>query len=294
MWAARTAFESRASRTSAASIWSAAAIVSPAVIAIASAAAERPLEAGSRIAADARGLAREILARFGGAGARSARFTGKKNAVVVRDGGGRRRFGSGGLQGFMAGFFVPDFFMNFVIADGRGMQGAFVGRIRFGFAERVRIQSSRLDRRDLFIPNVLGLNLHFAGVNFFPFFRSLLRSVFHFFLIFFFLEICTTYERVRSGLCLSFFMLGFDQAGGNYGDIFFAQGSVGASWFLLDDVWSVGKRLRRCGCGIVGGRSQFFCASRGGFAFVAGFRKQPAWQTARGTPRNICTRRRAA
>lgn len=295
MWAARTAFESRASRTSAASIWSAAAIVSAAVIAIASAAAEGPLETGSRIAADARGVAREILARFRGAGARGARFTGKKNTVILRDGGGRRRFGSGGLQGFMAGFLVPDFFVNFVIADGRGMQGAFVGCIGFGFAERVRIQSPRLDRRDLFIANVLGLNLYFASVNFFGFFRSFLRSVFYFFLIVvFFFENRATDERVGCGFRLSFFMLGFDQAGRNYGDILFAQGSVGARWFLLDDVWSGGKRLRRCGCGIVGGRSQFFCASRGGFGFVAGFRKQPARQPTRGTPRNICTTRRAA
>src|ERR1700738_2909564 len=89
--AGTAAFESRtaAGTATASIIWSAAAIVGAAivaavVVAIASAAAIRPLEPCARIAANARGVAREILARLGRAGARGACLTGKEGAGVFR------------------------------------------------------------------------------------------------------------------------------------------------------------------------------------------------------------------
>ena len=72
------------------------ATVTTAIVAVASATAERPLETGTRIAADARGVSREIFAR---AAARAARFTGKKDRFFAlrrwRAGicGGRHGFG---------------------------------------------------------------------------------------------------------------------------------------------------------------------------------------------------------
>jgi hypothetical protein len=163
MRAAWTAFEpGTAAGTSAAAIWpaGATAIVASTVVAIASAAAVRPLEAGARIAADARGIARKILAGLGSAGAWGACFAGKKDAVVFLNRGLGRGFRSGGLDGL-----VPGFFMDVVIADGSGVQGAFVRRIRFGFAERVSVKSACLDSRDLFRAYILGLGFCCAGVN---------------------------------------------------------------------------------------------------------------------------------
>jgi hypothetical protein len=134
--AAGTAFESRTPAGTAATtiIWPATAstIVSAAIIAIASAAAERPLEAGARIAADAGGVAREIRARLRSAGTRRARFTGKKNAVIFSDGWRGRGFRSGRLDRLVFGFFV-----HVVTANGSGMQGALVSCVCFCFAERV-------------------------------------------------------------------------------------------------------------------------------------------------------------
>ena len=138
---AGTAFESRTATgtgTAAATIWSAAAaivpaaIVSAAIVAIASAAAVGALEAGAGIAADARGVAREIRAGLGSAGVRGACFAWKKDAVVFGDDGFGRGFGSGGLDGFV---FVLSFLVNFVIADDSGgVQSAFVGGVCFRFA----------------------------------------------------------------------------------------------------------------------------------------------------------------
>jgi hypothetical protein len=61
----------------------------PAAIAISAAAAERPLEAGTRIAADTRGLARELSQRFWSlSGNAGACFAGQQNYAVVNQ---RRR-----------------------------------------------------------------------------------------------------------------------------------------------------------------------------------------------------------
>src|SRR5229473_3371145 len=257
--AARTAFESRtAAGTAAATIWSAAAIVSAAVVAIASAAAIRPLEACAGIAADARGVAGEILAGLGSAGARGACFAGKKDAVVFGNDGRGRGFGSGGLDGF-----VPGFFVDIVIADGSGVQRAFVGCVGFRFAERVSVKSARLDRRDLFRAYILGLGFRFAGANLFAFLSAVFRlGFFVFFLVLFLflLENRAPDERVGCRVRLRFFVLGLDEARGDNGDVFFTERSIRASRLPLDHVRRGIGRLRSRGCGVVRGGGQFFRA----------------------------------
>jgi hypothetical protein len=113
MRSAGAAFESRAAAGTAttlvgstSSAMVAATIVSAAIVAIASTAAVRPLEASARIATDARGIAREILARFGSTGTWGACFAGEKDSVVI--GGDRLRggFGTRGLNRFSLTLFV--------------------------------------------------------------------------------------------------------------------------------------------------------------------------------------------
>src|SRR6266852_1600761 len=292
---AGTAFEPRtAAGPAAATIWPATA----AVVAIASAAAIRPLDACAGIAATARGVAREIRAGFGSAGARGACFAGKKDTVVFGDDGLGRGFGSGGLDGFV---FVVSFLMNFGIADGSGVQRAFVGGVCFRFAECVSVQSACLDSLDLFRTNILGLGFRFAGANLFAFFNAVFRfGLFVFFFVFlfvlrflflFFLEDRATDERVGRRVRLRFFVLGLDEAGGDNGDVFVAGRSIGASTLLLDDVRCGTGRLRSRGCSVIRGGGQFFRAGRRCFGFVAGFRKQPARQAAGGAARNVRTGR---
>jgi hypothetical protein len=136
--AAWAAFEARAAAgasstaigsTATAGTMVAATIVAAAIIAIASATAIGPLEASARIATDARGIAREILARFGSAGTRCARFSGKQDAVVFHSERLRRRFGSGSLDRFVCRFFVE-----FEVAESCGVQCTFVRGICFRFA----------------------------------------------------------------------------------------------------------------------------------------------------------------
>ena len=57
-------------------------IIAAAVIAVASTTAIRALEAGSRIAANAGGITRKILARLGSTGTRSAGFAGEEDSIV--------------------------------------------------------------------------------------------------------------------------------------------------------------------------------------------------------------------
>src|SRR5258706_15045637 len=124
MWAAwAAAFESRtAARTPATAIIGstattsvAATVVTTAVVAIASATAVRPLETGPRVPANARGIAREILARLGCTGARGAGFTWKQGSVVFDTGGRGGRFASRGPDGVAGGLFL-----GFLVPPSRG------------------------------------------------------------------------------------------------------------------------------------------------------------------------------
>src|SRR6266851_1971451 len=249
MRTAGAAFESRtAAGTAAATIWS---------------------------AADARGVAREILARLGSAGARGACFAGKQDAVVLGDNGLGRGFGSGGFDGFV---FVPSFLVNFVIADGSGVQRAFVGGVGFRFAERVRVESAGLDSVDLFRAYILGLRFRFAGANLFVLLSAIFRFgflvflfafLFVFFLLFLFLlENRATDERVGRRMRLRFFVLGLDEAGGDNGDVLVAERSIRAGTLLLDDVRRGTGQLRSRGCSVVRGGGQSFRAGGRCFGFV--------------------------
>src|SRR5882757_3205407 len=182
-----TAFESRTSAGAAAStIWpatTASSIVSAAIIAIpsAAAAAERPLESSSRIAAYARGVTREIRARLGSARARCAGFAGEQDAVVFCYGRRRRGFRSGGLYAFWLHGFV-----GLIVADRCGVQRTLVSSVCFRFAERMGVMSACLKSRDLFRAYVVGLGFPFARMNLFVLFRFFgnLVGCFGFFLFF--------------------------------------------------------------------------------------------------------------
>src|SRR5712672_2745437 len=242
--AAWTAFESRASAgTAASTIWPAAtasSIVSAAIIAIpsAAAAAERPLESSSRIAAYARGVTREVRARLGSARARCAGFAGEQDAVVFCYGGRWRGFRSGSLYALGLHGFV-----GFIVADGCGVQCTLVRSVCFRFAESMRVMSACLKSCDLFRSYVGGLGFPFARMNLFVCFRFFgnLVGCFGFFLFFrffllFVIKNRAPDERVGGHFCLSLLMLGFDEAGGDYRDIFFAERGVGASRFCFDRI----------------------------------------------------------
>ena len=174
-------------------------------MAIASAAAIRPLEAGARVAANARGIAREILPGFGSAGTRGACLAGKKDAVVFRKDGLGRGFRSGGLDGLVLGFFV-----DVVIAYSRGVQRAFMGRVCFRFGERVSVKSACLYGRDLFGANILRLCFRFVGLDLFVFLNVLFRFGFFLFVLFFFIEYCAAYKSIGRGIRLRLLMFGLD------------------------------------------------------------------------------------
>jgi hypothetical protein len=183
--AAWTAFESRTSAgTAASTIWPAATaspIVSAAIIAIASAAAERPLESSTRIAAYARRVTREVRARLGSARARCAGFAGEQDAVVFCYGGRWRGFRSGSLYAFGLHGFV-----GFIVADGCGVQRTLVRSVCFRFAERMGVMSACLKSRDLFRSYVVGLAFPFTRMNLFVLFHFFgnLVGCFGFFLFF--------------------------------------------------------------------------------------------------------------
>ncbi len=238
----------------------AAAIVTAAVVAIASPTAIGPLEAGARVTANARRIAREILPGFGSAGARGARLARKKDAIVFRNDGLGRGFGSGGLDRLVLGLFV-----NVVIAYGRGVQSAFVRGVCFRFRERVSVKSARLYSRDLFGAYVLRLCFRFMGVNLFVFLSVLFRFRFFLFVLFlivFFIEYCAAYKSVGCGIRLRLLMFGFDQAGRDHRYVFVAQGSIRAGAFLLDHIRCSGKRLGRSRCRVIAGGGQLFRAGR--------------------------------
>lgn len=216
----------------AAAIFTTTAIVAATVVAIAPTAAVRPLETSPRIAADTRGIAREILARLGSAGARCACFAGQKNGIVFCDYRLGRGFGSGGLDAFAASLFV-----DFWLADGSRMQRTFVRCICFRFAEGMGVKSACLDILDLFCTYIVRLGFCLGSMNLLMFFSL---GFFFFLLLFSFLVLFrlfeggAAHERVGCGVRLCFFVLGFDQAGGDYRNIFLAKRCIGARRFLLD------------------------------------------------------------
>lgn len=209
-WAAgATTFETRTSP---------ALIGTPARAAIA-ATAEGPLEARSRVAADAGGIAREIFARSRRtAGVGCARLSRKKYDLI--SGGGRLRGGFAGRRanhfGFGAfllrasgsGFFTLNFY---VFTEGHCMFGAIVCGVRFGLGAIGRVPLFD------FLCFLVGELRRFRGKNFFPFLGLFFGFVFKF-------------GASDDGICvrvvLGFFVFGFDKIGGECIDLVFAQ--VGA------------------------------------------------------------------
>jgi hypothetical protein len=107
--AAWTAFETRSTAGASAAIGTAATIIPPPV---AAAAAERPLEARTRVAADARGIAGEIFtgsART--ADSRRASFPRKQNRVVLDNRGFRNGFAGRSSNHFLLDVFEFDVLM---------------------------------------------------------------------------------------------------------------------------------------------------------------------------------------
>ena len=163
-----------------------------------------------------------------------------------------------------------------IVADGCGVQRTFVGCVCFRFAQCVRVKSACLDSRDLFRSYVVRLGFRFARMDlfvlfrffgtvvgrfvFFLFFRFFRFLRFFLFFLFFVLKNSAADERVGRHFCLRFLMLGFDETGGDYRDIFFTERSVGASRFCLDQIRRSG--LRCSGVRIVCGSRQLFCATR--------------------------------
>src|SRR5689334_5544994 len=155
----------------------------------------------------------------------------------------------------------------------------------------MRVQCSRLESLNFFRTNVLGFR--FTGVNLFVFLDVVFGvrlSTFLFFLFVLFKN-GAAYESVCRSVGLRFFMLGFNQAGGNYGNLFFGnvlfrERRIRASRLVLDKIGCSSKGLG-CRCSVVRGRGQFFRAGRGCVSFVSRFGEQPAWQTAGGAPGNV-------
>src|ERR1700732_4504857 len=133
--AGATSFETRTSTAAIGASATSATVVAAAI----AAAAGRPLEGGARIAADARGIPREIFTRFGGAAEMgSARFSGKQDDLLP--GGNRfgRRFTGRSFDCFDAFLLSAKSFGSFasrfcVSTQGRGMLGAFVRGVGFRF-----------------------------------------------------------------------------------------------------------------------------------------------------------------
>jgi hypothetical protein len=176
------------------------------------------LETGARVtAADAGGVAREILARSRGtAGVRCARFARKEDGVVFdggrfRGGFAGRRFDHPSFNVVMLGamlfhFIVPCFFR---YTKSCGVFGAFVRGVGFG------LSTIGCAARFNFLGFFFGKSRAFrvSGANFFRFLGFHLRFVF---------EFGAADYGIRFCVVLSFFVLGLDEIRRERGDLVFA------------------------------------------------------------------------
>jgi hypothetical protein len=285
-WAARAAaFESRTAAVTAAAVWTAAAIAAT------SAAAEGPLETGTRATADARGVARVIFttpARI--ARTRSPGFAGKKNDVFFDSCGSAHRFSRSGRDDFRFGMNVLGFrtFFDIVSARGRLFFFRFVlffvhSVIVFEFMELA--EGGGMFRA--FLRDVSGevravgsaVRFHFCdifrresggcfGLNFCDWFR--LFFGFHF--VFF--EDSASDESVCLCVGSSFFVLGFGEVGSESSDLVLTQP-------VLVDVGRVFVRCLRSSFGFAGS----LCRNSR-FRFTSSLSQEPAGQPAGKTAGN--------
>jgi len=242
--AAGTAFETRSAadgasaaiETCATAVGAASAAIRASATAIAStvapAAAERPLETRTRIAADAGRVAREIFtwSRWA-ASAGGTRFTGEENHVFL-DGcrAFRNGFAGGRRNRFL--FDVPNFgvlvFAMFMLAVSvLAMRcvvfGVFLSHVRSEFRPVGR--PSRFDFLDFF----LGEFRNFSGLRFFCFFRSNFGLLFRLF----FVEFGAPDDGIGFRFFLCLFVFGLDETGSECGDLIFVQFKVIADSFRI-------------------------------------------------------------
>jgi hypothetical protein len=197
------------------------------IIPSAASAAERPLEARTRVAADARGIAREIFtgnART--ADSRRTGFAGQKNGIVLDDRGFRHGFTGRSSNHFLLGVlgfgalvfrvlvFSVFVLSMFVFAERRRMFGTLVRGVGCEF--RAAGGTPGFD----FLGFFFGETRNFHGRNSFRmtgFFFGLLFAVF-------FLKFSATDNSI--GFSLGFLVLGFDKSGSKRGDLIVAQFNV--------------------------------------------------------------------
>jgi hypothetical protein len=240
-WASGAAFETRSTAgasaaigTSTAAVRTATSAIRAAATAVASAvapaAAEWPLEAGTRIAADARGVTREIFKRSRrAANSGRARFTGEENHVFFD---GRSAFGDGfaggcrdhlrfslfvlgviGIGVCLLAVFVLDMFKLAVCGV---VFGVFLRHVGGKF--RAVGRASSFDFLDFF----LGEFRNFGNYRGFRFFRLFFRLFFRFF----FVEFGAADDGIGFRFFRCLFVLCLDETGGESGDLIFVQFGV--------------------------------------------------------------------
>src|SRR5712691_7715659 len=206
-----TAFEARAASTV-----TAAAIGTPAVAAVTATAAERPLEARARVAADARGIAGKIFARSAQAArAWRAGFAREQGDIAFDDGGFCGGFAGRRRDHFLFDTFDFGMFVlgGLVLAERGRVFGAVMRRVRSEF--RAAGRTARFD----FLGFFLGELRSFHRMSFLGLFGGLIRL----FLGFFLFELCTADDGVSGCDFLSLFVLCFNDSGSERGELILVQ-----------------------------------------------------------------------
>jgi hypothetical protein len=190
---------------------------------VASAATERALEAGTRISADARGVAREFFKRGSRTtDARSASFAREENHVLFDD---RCAFDDGSTSSGGGEHFLFDVPMPVVL----GLLFAMLVRAVFGvvfgmFLSHVRREFSAVGGASSFYFRDFFLG-EFRDLNDWSLFGFLSTFFGMFFRVFFF-KFGAADDGIGLRFFRSFFVLGFHETGSEGGDLIFVQLSV--------------------------------------------------------------------
>lgn len=222
-----------------------------------------PLEAGARVARDARGIAAFKFLPRRARIARSACLAGQKNHVFFDDGTGNHALGG------HRGRFELNVLDGFVMRD--------VGT--FGLSQFRVFFLVPFFRTDFFL--LVLVVFRFGGKVLFGFVDFLVMLVGKLFGFLFLLEIGSAHECVRFGARLRFFMLGFHQAGRECRQFFFAQTSGAIAMNVTLRSFFV-RFLGLSGCCLCSLREMLFrgSLSRSGFRFGFVVRQNPMRQTA--------------
>ena len=161
-------------------------------------------------------------------------------------------------------------------------------RIGFGLGARVRV--GPLLRLRFFVSFFVGQIRFFAGVNFFALFGRPFFALGRFLIFFVFLfKHCAPNHGVGRGVSLRLFVLGLDQARGDYCHLVIAKRSVRASRFRLRRFLRASGSFRDGRTGIFAHSRNFFGAGCRRFWFVSRFSQQPTRQAARRAPWHVAT-----